>query len=61
MSEGTPSRKEVKNLEEYVNNKIIDTLKECIDNRNNEIDALNSIIARCQTLQEQLQAALAEG
>lgn len=60
MNERTPSRKEVKNLEEYVNNKIIETLKECIDNRNNEIDALNSIIARCQALQEELLAALNE-
>lgn len=60
MSERTPSRKEVKNLEEYVNSRIISTLKECIDSRNNEIDALNSIITRCQALQEELLAALNE-
>lgn len=60
MNERTPSRKEVKNLEEYVNSQIISTLKECIDNRNTEIDALNSIITQCQALQEELLAALNE-
>lgn len=47
-------------MEETRNEQIIDLLKEAITASNENIDAFNSIISRCEALQESLRQALFE-
>lgn len=47
-------------MEETRNEQTISLLKEAIASGNEHIDALNSIISRCNTLQESLKQALFE-
>lgn len=47
-------------MEETRNEQIINLLKEAIASSNENIDAFNSIISRCEALQESLKQALSE-
>lgn len=47
-------------MEETRNEQIINLLKEAIVSCNEHIDAFNSIISRCEALQESLRQALFE-
>lgn len=47
-------------MEETRNEQIINLLKEAIASCNENIDAFNSIISRCEALQESLKKTLSE-
>lgn len=47
-------------MDEFANERIIQTLRSAIASNNEEIDALKDIIARCEALKETLNTALQE-